>query len=56
MSRPHLRQQAGGDPSQGPVREMANPEKGPDVGNDFPDGPDASGADGGDTKPPTDDD
>lgn len=49
MSRPHLRQQAGGDPAQGPVREMANPEPGPGAGNDFPDGPDTAGtADVGD--------
>lgn len=55
MSRPHLRQQAGGNPSQGPVREMANPEAGPDAGNDFPDGPDASDERDGDAQPPTED-
>lgn len=35
----HLHQQAGGDPSQGPVREMANPTPSPEVGQDFPDAP-----------------
>lgn len=35
----HLHQQAGGDPSQGPVREMANPTPSPEAGHDFPDTP-----------------
>ncbi len=36
----HLHQQAGGEPSQGPVRDMANPSPSPAAGNDFPDAPD----------------
>ncbi|MDW3213266.1 MAG: hypothetical protein R8G01_04655 [Ilumatobacteraceae bacterium] len=39
----HLHQQAGGDPSQGPVREMANPTPSPEAGRDFPDAPGGDG-------------
>jgi len=42
MSNNNLRQQAGGNPSQGPEAEMANPTPGPNVGGDFPDAPDES--------------
>lgn len=40
MARDHLRESDGGNPAQGPAREMANPEPSPGVGNDFPDAPD----------------
>ena len=39
MARNHLRQHHGGNPAQGPVREMANPEPGPAADADFPDAP-----------------
>lgn len=42
MSNKHLRQQAGGNPSQGPDADMANPTPGPNVGGDFPDAPEES--------------
>lgn len=42
MARNHLRPHSGGHPSQGPVREMANPTPSPSVGQDFPDEPDES--------------
>ncbi len=42
MARNHLRPHSGGHPSQGPVREMANPDPSPAVGRDFPDEPDES--------------
>lgn len=40
MARTHRRIQDGGHPSQGPVREMANPTPSPAIGEDFPDEPD----------------
>ncbi len=42
MSRQHLRQQAGGDPAQGPHPDVANPTPPPTFGEDFPDSPDES--------------
>jgi hypothetical protein len=39
MTRNHLRQQAGGNPAQGPAPDLANPTPGPSVGGDFPDAP-----------------
>ncbi len=38
----HLHPQAGGDPSQGPVREFANEPPSPGVDNEFPDVPDGN--------------
>jgi len=38
----HLHPQAGGNPSQGPKGEMANPQPSPGAGNDFPDAPEAN--------------
>jgi hypothetical protein len=40
MSTKHLRNQAGGDPAQGPHPDLANPTPSPSVGHDFPDHPD----------------
>lgn len=40
MSRQHLRQQAGGDPAQGPHPDVANPTPPPTIGEEFPDSPD----------------
>lgn len=44
MSQPHLRQQAGGRPSQGPPPDVANPEPPPSYGSDFPDKPESTTA------------
>ena len=44
MSTNHLRQQAGGNPSQGPKGEMANPTPSPAAGEDFPDAPEPADA------------
>jgi len=38
----HLHVQAGGNPSQGPKGEMANPRPSVGTGNDFPDAPEAN--------------
>jgi len=38
----HLYEQAGGNPSQGPKGEMANPKPSAGTGNDFPDVPEAN--------------
>lgn len=40
MARQHLQHQAGGDPTQGPHPDLANPQPPPTVGGDFPDAPD----------------
>lgn len=40
MSRQHLRQQAGGDPAQGPHPDVANPTPPSTIGENFPDSPD----------------
>jgi general stress protein 26 len=40
MSTNHLRNQAGGNPAQGPHPDVANPAPGPAAGEDFPDRPD----------------
>jgi general stress protein 26 len=39
MTRNHLRPQHGGNPAQGPAPDIANPDPGPGVGDDFPDAP-----------------
>lgn len=43
----HLHQEAGGDPAQGPVRELANEPPSPRADEDFPDAPDERSAPSG---------
>lgn len=45
MSRQHLPHEGGGDPSQGPVPELANEPDVPTDHNEFPDAPDESVSD-----------
>lgn len=47
----HLHEQAGGNPSQGPKGEMANPKPSAGTGNDFPDVPEANSEAADDTSP-----
>src|SRR6056297_3123436 len=42
MSTNHLRNQAGGNPAQGPHPDVANPTPSPAAGEDFPDRPEES--------------
>lgn len=42
MNAKHLHSEAGGDPTQGPHPDVANPAPSPSAGNEFPDHPEES--------------